>query len=166
MRQLEARGCSWIFEVRAMDMAAWRRRWIMLCVFIVVLSACTPFIAPFDAIAYQNATSAKVETLSVMAQAQDPIAAHQAQVDQVILDIKKAREYAAHIPSNQTTVAQWDRLTGYLVLQFFDRWKDGPFLPDAIKERQLEAARAFDQIICLETNNREAKACPVQGGGP
>lgn len=129
-------------------------------------AACTPLIAPFDAIAYQNATSVKVEALSVMAEAKEPISNHRTQVNQVLLDVRKAREYAAHIPANQTTVKQWDDLNGYLFTQFFDQWEKGPLLPDAIEQRQIQAARAFDQIICLETNKREATTCPIKKESP
>lgn len=128
-----------------------------------MLVACAPLIGPYSPVAYQNATSLKAETLALMDQATEPYAAHEASVEALRLEIDKAYEYVQGVPSNGVSARQWDTLRktdGALLGRFFSRWEEEGVLGAAfVAEFKAVVSDAFDEIICLEANKKEATRC-------
>jgi len=144
-----------------------RRGWHWLVLLIGLLCACTPLIGPYSPVAYQNATSLKAETLALMDKATEPYDSHKAEVDKLFVDAAKAYEFVKGIPSNSASTKQWEILTkrdGDLMGKFFGRWSERRTLSaDFIKEFKAIISDAYDEIICLEANKKEAKACSAKG---
>jgi hypothetical protein len=132
-----------------------------------LLSACTPLIGPYSPVAYQNATSLKAETLALMDKATEPYDAHKAEVEKLFVDAAKAYEFVKGIPSNSVSAKQWEILIkrdGDLMGKFFQRWSERKTLaPELIKEFRGIVSDAYDEIICLEANKKEAKQCSAKG---
>jgi hypothetical protein len=133
-----------------------------------LLAACTPLIGPYSPVAYQNATSLKAETLALLDKATEPYDAHKGEVDKLFVDSAKAYEFVKGIPSNSISAKQWEiliRKDGDLLGRFFTRWRErGKLAPELITEYKKLAGDAFDEIICLEANKKEAKQCGASGG--
>jgi hypothetical protein len=131
--------------------------------FILFCTGCAPLIGPYSPTAYQNATSLKASTLDLMSKANEPYSSHMKDVDALLVDIDKAYEFVNGIPSNSISAKQWDILRnpdGDLIGKFVKRWKEKETLsPVYIKEMKGQIADAFDQIICLEANKKEATRC-------
>ena len=111
-------------------------------------------IAHYNPIAYQNATSLKVECLAVIAKASEPYDGHKAEAEQVQADLDKAYEFAKGLPKNQVVTKQWEIIRdpkeqsagGVLAM-----WKaTGKVSPDFAKEAGAKVAQQFDQLIVLE----------------
>jgi hypothetical protein len=120
----------------------------------LLLGACT-FIAHYDQVAYEHATSAKVDTLALMSKATGTYADHQKEVEALITQLDKAYEYDRGRQLNKITVVQWDVLRDPnrdLVGGFLEMWKaKGSFSATFIAEKKKQIANAFDQIIQLES---------------
>ena len=114
-------------------------RHCVIFVFLVLLSACAPLIGPYSPVAYQNATSLK------------------------------AHEFVKGIPSNSSSSKQWQILIkpdGDLMGKFFYRWATSnarTLTKTYIDEFKLIISDAYDEIICLEANKKEATKCSVKG---
>jgi hypothetical protein len=129
------------------------------------LSACTPLIGPYSPVAYQNATSLKVETLALMDKASEPYEQHKAEAEALFVEARKAEEYDKGVPSNGISAAQWHLLIrpdGDLMGKFFTRWSSSstkvlnrPF----IDEMEKLVSDGFDEIICLEANQKQGRSC-------
>ena len=134
---------------------------------ILALVGCTPLIGPYSPTAYQNATSLKASTLALMEKAKEPYATHQREIESLTVEIDKAYEFVNGIPSNSISARQWSILKkpdGDLLGKFMLRWKErGTLTPTFIDEFKGPVADAFDEIICLEANKKEATKCS-QGG--
>lgn len=139
---------------------------LMLLLFLC-LGACAPLIGPYSPTAYQNATGLKAETLALMGKATKPYADNEKKVEGLMLDIDKAYEYVHGIPTDDLSSLQWDILRqpdGALLGRFFARWKaDGTLNKVYIDEFKGIISDAFDEIICLEANKKEAARCSKQG---
>jgi len=131
-----------------------------LLLLILLFAACTPLIGPYSPTAYQNATSLKAETLAMMDKAKEPYAEHRAAVEALIVELHKAHEYVKGVPSNNISARQWEiliQMDGNLLGKFFKRWEERSTLSGVIiAEFKGPAADAFDEIICLEANKKEA----------
>ena len=108
-----------------------------------------------------------------MDKAEEPYSTHQKEIESVSLEIDKAYEFVNGVPSNSISAKQWLLLKdpdGDLLGRFFSRWKQAetkkpPSLtPDFIKEFKGQVSDAFDEIICLEANKKEATQCSKKGG--
>jgi len=126
-----------------------------------LLAACAS-ISPYDQAAYEKAVDAKVDTLALMAQAAEPYAGHQKDVDALNLELNKAYEYDKGRPNNALTVQQWaillDPHSG-LVVDFFQEWQtDGTLKPAYVADKKTQIAGAFDQIIALEAGKTKPSA--------
>lgn len=73
----------------------------------ILLTGCGPTISLYDQHSYEQVISAKVEALHVMDLATAPISEHQNEVDQVLLELEKAKEYEIHRPKNKATAEMW-----------------------------------------------------------
>ena len=143
-------------------------RYALLCTLMLFAYACAPLIGPHSPTAYQNATSLKAETLAMMDKAGEPYPDHRKEIESLMLEIDKAYEFVNGIPSNSISAQQWQILKnpdGALLGKFFLRWKERSTLsPVFISEFKGQIADAFDEIICLEANKKEAAKCGKNGG--
>ena len=141
---------------------------LWLSAVVIFLGACSPLIGPHSPTAYQNATSLKAATLALMDKATQPYNDYAAKVDALMVDIDKAYEFVKGVPSNSISAQQWQILKkpdGDLLGKFFLRWKErGILSPTFIGEFKGQVAQAFDEIICLEANKKEATRCREEGG--
>jgi len=138
-------------------------RFYFLLSLLVFLQGCTPLIGPYSPVAYQNATSLKVETLAMMDKATDPYDEHKNEVEKLFIEVNKAHEFVQGIPSNSISAEQWAILIkrdGDLMGRFFSHWHDSKTLSKVyIDEFKQVISDSFDQIICLEANKKELKLC-------
>lgn len=127
--------------------------WLILSIFAV--SGCSALIDKYDPIAYQNATSIKVESLALMDKATSPYSENEAGVEDIKLKIDKAFEYANGRPKNEIVTEQWKIMndpSGNLLGGFLIRWKDKGKLSEVfITEAKTNVSLGFDQIIGLES---------------
>jgi hypothetical protein len=118
------------------------------------LSSCA-ITSPFNQVAYEQATSLKVDVLSTMDNAAEPFAAHKTEVQQVTSDLKKAFEYAKGRPNNEESTRQWAIMQDpnrNLLGGFLKRWEEKSTLsPAFIEGAKTNVADGFDQIIGLES---------------
>jgi hypothetical protein len=137
---------------------------LLLCLCLI---SCAPLIGPYSPTAYQNATDLKAETLALMDKAATPYSENEKQVEALMVDINKAYEYVHGIHSNDLSARQWEilkRTDGALLGRFWGRWKsEGTLKRVYIDEFRGLVSDAFDEIICLEANKKEAKKCLKQG---
>ena len=139
---------------------------LLFLLWFSLLAACTSLIGPYSPTAYQNATSLKAQTLALMDKATEPYDAHRQEVEQVFVEAGKAYEYVKGVPSNGLSARQWSilmRRDGDLMGRFFGRWAtQGHLSATYIGEFKGIVSDAFDEIICLEANKKEATACGVK----
>ncbi|WP_143042230.1 hypothetical protein [Citreimonas salinaria] len=130
---------------------------------LFVLTACDPIISPFTEQAYENATTLKAQSLALIAKSGQPYSTHRSNVEKLLVDVDAAYEYAKGLPRNDVVSAQWDTLRnpdGNLLGGFATRWKNsGTLSPFITEEISLQVSSAFDTIICVEINKREASVC-------
>lgn len=135
---------------------------------VLLLAACAPLIGSHSPTAYQNATSLKAETLALMDKANEPFANHRAEVENHMIELKKAYEFVRGVPSNSISAQQWEILIkadGDLFGKFVKRWEERSKLSDIfIAEFKSLVADAFDEIICLEANKKQASKCATAEG--
>ncbi|MCK9559345.1 MAG: hypothetical protein M0R44_02735 [Candidatus Marinimicrobia bacterium] len=116
--------------------------------------ACAPMTARFDPVAYERTISLKVETLALMAKADEPFDQHAEAVAALQKELEKAYEAAKGRPRNDYTTLQWQIIKnprGNLVGGFFRHWQEkGALSPVMVAESSKLIADAFDQIIGLE----------------
>lgn len=146
-----------------------RYRFIAFLTFFSWISACSPLIGSYSPIAYQNATSLKAETLALMDKATEPYDTHKAEVEKLFIEVNKAHEFVRGVPSNSISAKQWEILIkpdGDLMGKFFSRWatsESKTLTRSFTNEFKLIVSDAFDEIICLEANKKEAKQCSTKG---
>src|SRR5262249_55151210 len=89
------------------------------------LAACS-LIAHYGQVAYEHATSAKVDTLGLMDKATGSYSDHPKEIEAAVIELNKAYEYDRGRALNKLTVAQWDILRDRnenLVGGFLRMWK-------------------------------------------
>lgn len=135
----------------------------VLLVFVLCLSSCSSFIAPYDLQAYENATSLKAEVLITLDKATTSYQKNQSKVESIQLKAQQAYEYAKGIPKNSLSAKQWQILNdpqGDLLGKVFKRWQERDVLSQVlIDEYKIILAKAFDEIICLEINKDKPTEC-------
>ena len=118
------------------------------------VTACST-ISTYDQVAYEHATSGKVDTLTLMDKATQSYSSHQKEIDAVKTGLDKAYEYDRGRPLNKSTVAQWEILLDPnrdLVGGFLKMWKSkGSLSATFVAEKKSQIGDAFDQIIGLES---------------
>ncbi len=136
-------------------------RFIPLIIFI--FTSCTPLISQFDATAYRDATSLKVDSLLVMSEATTPYKLHEREVSKLKVKLAKAYEYVKGIPHNEISAQMWERILDpnkFLLGGFLERWKEKGSLNTAfVKDEKKQVSEGFDKIICLEANKKEITRC-------
>ena len=130
------------------------RRWFLPGLCLLALASCRT-ISLFDQAAYEQAISAKVDTLALMDKATESYSAHQKEIDAVKRELDKAYEYDLGRPLNKITATQWKILLDpdrHLVGGFLKMWKSkGSLGATFVAEKKIQIAEAFDQIIGLES---------------
>jgi len=128
---------------------------------LALLGGCS-LIAHYDQVAYEHATSAKVDTLALMDKATGSYSDHQKDVDALVVELDKAYEYDRGRALNKITVTQWDILrnpNGNLVGGFLKMWKaKGSLSATFVSEKKIQIGKAFDQIIALESGKQKPAA--------
>lgn len=131
---------------------------------VVAVAACAAHISAFSPVAYEQATSLKVDALALMAQATQPYASHAAAVDDLRLRLAKAYEFARGRPKNEISARQWAILadsTRNLLGGFLARWqRDSTLSAVFVTEAQRLVAEAFDTIIGLESGKIKRDQVP------
>ena len=125
---------------------------IALC---LVISGCSPSIAPFSHIAYEMAIDLKVDSIRMMDEAELPFSASEIKVNNLLIRAEKAFEFANGRPLNEHSTEQWRRMLDperNLLAGFFERWKTESTLSRSfIVEAKAIIAQSFDAIIGLES---------------
>ena len=124
-------------------------------VFWVIPAGCRNAISQFSPIAYEQATSLKVDALALMDQAVEPYANHHAAVDSLSVRLAKAYEFSKGRPQNEISAHQWELLLdpGHNLLGgFMARWnRESKLSPTFVTEAKGLIGDAFDTIIGLES---------------
>ena len=130
-------------------------RVVLHCVTFLMLTVSCASISRYSPVAYEKATSLKVEALTLMDKATNPYAKFADQVTALRTDMDKAYEYAKGLPKNSIATKQWAILKnpeGHLLGGFLVKWeKDSTltrFFVDGTKDLVSDA---FDTIIGLES---------------
>ena len=132
--------------------------------------ACAPMAPLPDASAQVNTASLKAQTLSLLDVAGEPYANHAAEVAALTARIDAAAAAAAVDPLNTFSARQWSVLRdpgralygGTIAL-----WRSQGALSPAFRDqKKIQIGRAFDYILCLEANKRQATSCgQIEEGG-
>lgn len=121
--------------------------------FVILLAACRTA-SPYDARAYELATSTKAAALRLMDQAATPATRHRKAIATLRLNLDRGYEFARGLPKNDEATAQWAILRdpdGHSLGGFLARWqRDGQLDPAFIAEAKGLVAAGFDQLIALE----------------
>jgi hypothetical protein len=123
--------------------------------YILFVFGCASLISQFNQTAYENAVNLKVEALRLMDKAVEPYSEHKEKIDELVLKVEKAYEYAKGLPKNEISTRQWQVLKDperNLLGGFIKRWKgDCTLGEDYIREKKMQVSEAFDYIIGLES---------------
>lgn len=132
----------------------------------LAVAACGPAISEFNARAYEQATSLKVEALALMDEATEPYEEHASAVEQLKTELRKAHEFAQGRPNNEISAQQWSILIDSdrdLLGGFLADWKAKSSFSDAfVEEKKTQIATAFDTIIELESGKKKPEE--IRGG--
>lgn len=130
-----------------------------------MLCACST-ISRFDQYAYNQATSIKVDALSVMDSATEDYRQHQSSVAGITTAINKIYEYEKNRPKNTVSEKMWALLrdsAGPLYGGFIKRWqREGKLDAVFIQESKRLIGDSFDQIAQLESGKIKAVQGPNQ----
>ena len=137
--------------------SAVRRQFVGFVAF-ALLTGCST-ISPFSPIAYEQATSLKVEALATMEKASEPYANQKQSVETLKLNVEKAYEYAKGRPQNEETTMQWFIIkdpSRHSLGGFLKRWEDKSSLDKSfIQEAKGLVSDGFDTVIELESGKRK-----------
>jgi hypothetical protein len=121
---------------------------------VVLLAACRTA-SPYDARAYEYATSTKAEALRLIDKAGTPASRHRRAIDTLRLNLDRAYEFSRGLPKNDEATAQWAILRdpdGHSLGGFITRWqRDGRLDPAFVAEAKRLVAAGFDELIALES---------------
>lgn len=135
---------------------------------IILLSAlaCACVALPgYDQKAYENATSLKAHTLALVEKSgeADSYANNRENIDDLLVNLSAAFEYANGIEHNNESAKNWRNLIGdesSLVNGWLETWRQQEQITQAgVAENSILIGEAFDTIICLEANKRRLTFC-------
>ncbi|MEI6892640.1 MAG: hypothetical protein V5783_10765, partial [Pontiella sp.] len=79
---------------------------------------------------------------------------HIAEAESILVQVRKAHEYAKGIPDNEMTVAQWELVadpSGGGIVGYIGDWKEvGQFAEFEVEESLPMLGKQFDELIALE----------------
>ncbi len=126
----------------------------LLTLIIIACSSCTTM-SFYDAVAYKETVSAKVEAANLMKKANRPFKELAEEREKVGLMLQKQLEYERHRPKNTETTQMWTLLLNpekKLYGGFMKRWEQQDTLSNAfINEAIIQTSEAFDIILELES---------------
>jgi hypothetical protein len=138
----------------------------LMCASLFTLTCAS--VPRFSEKAYEQATSLKVESLALMEKGVDPYERHSAEVENLLLKVEKAYEFARGRPGNDISARQWEVLKDparNLLGGFFARWREKSVLSEAfIREAELLVSDAFDTVIGLESGKVKPSQVTGEGG--
>ena len=140
------------------------RRTILLAWLAMVASACVQ-LAGYDQKAYENATSLKAATLAMVGKSakSDSFTAKEAAIDNLLVRLNAAYEYANGIEYNNEAAKNWRDLIGNdesMIRGWLALWRSSGSVSKAfMTEIREQIAEGFDTIICLEANKRQLSSC-------
>ncbi len=138
-------------------------RKMALAMAVLLVSACAT-ISSFSPAAYEQATSLKVEALTLMDRASELFVDHRVEAEALTLRVEKAYEFAKGRPKNEISTRQWAILKDpdrNLLGGFLKRWKAQSTLSGVfIQEAKGLVADAFDKIIGLESGKVKPQDVP------
>ena len=116
-------------------------------------------ISPYNAKAYEQATSIKATALITMTKAQNPYQESANEIEDLILEMDRAYEYAKGRPKNSESIRQWEIMKDpeqKLLGGFIQEWKTKQKLNTTYVElKKKQVGLGFDQIIELEGGKRK-----------
>lgn len=128
---------------------------IWLILFALAVTGCASLIDKYDKVAYENATSLKVDSLALMDKATGAYADNKQAVNGLVIKIDKAYEYANGRPKNDIVTKQWLIMKDperKLLGGFLKRWEEKEELSKVfVTEAKKNISLGFDQIIGLES---------------
>ncbi|WP_342075382.1 hypothetical protein [Yoonia sp. SS1-5] len=140
-----------------------QRKGAALFALLFLLASCGPFISPFSQEAFKSATSLKARSLAIIAKADQPYAQHQDAVEQLLVDVDAAYEFAKGRPRNDVSTRLWDTLRDpeeNLLGGFAARWEEQGRLSTFLAgESSIQIAEAYDIIICVEVTKKRPADC-------
>ena len=134
------------------------RTYISIYLFSLIISpiiiGCSPLIAKFDNVAYQQTISIKVDALALLDKAGTPYKDNETAINALMSQAKKAQEYAKGIPKNNLTTEQWDIMLSpkhNLLGGVIEKWKKESKLNKSfINNVKVQIEQGFNNIIDLE----------------
>ena len=135
---------------------------VLISVFLLSSSCAT--ISTFSPAAYEQATSLKVDALTLMDKATDPFNGHGSEAEALSSRVEKAYEFAKGRPKDEVSTRQWAILKDpdrNLLGGFLKRWKEKSTLSSVfIAQAKGLVADAFDRIIGLESGKVKPQDVP------
>ena len=133
-----------------------------ICFLSIIVSCNSLKTAVYDQYSYQQTISVKVESEALIEKATDSFSSHKAEVNDLILDLKKLVEYEKNKPNNEITYAMLKLMADQdksLLAGFLKRWEEEQQLSQVFtNEAKAQIMEAFDLIIKYEANkNKENK---------
>ena len=136
----------------------------LLSLLALAMAGCVS-LAGYDQKAYENATTLKAKTLALFdkSMSEDSYSNNADAIDQLLVDLSAAYEYANGIEYNNEAASNWKLLIGKkdsMVKGWLAEWETaGGVSPILGEELRPQLAEGFDTIICLEANKRQLTAC-------
>lgn len=128
---------------------------LLIAVICILTLVCCSTISRFDQYAYSQATSIKVDALTLMDSATTSFMQHRAAVTNMLTSIEKIYEYEKNRPKNTISEKMWAMMrdtSGHLYGGFIKRWKNEGTLDQVfIQESKKIIGASFDQISQLES---------------
>ncbi|MBN8838127.1 MAG: hypothetical protein J0I09_12765 [Sphingobacteriia bacterium] len=111
------------------------RAFVLSCCLILSLTSCKPLIATYDQYSYTQNASIKVDLFNIIQKANESYTDHEKEINEVLLKVKKIKEYDVHKPRNEIMAKMWNILWNRLTstktegaisqhpIGFFPFWK-------------------------------------------
>ncbi|MCR4289439.1 MAG: hypothetical protein NUV86_04165 [Candidatus Scalindua sp.] len=146
-----------------------KRYCILLSIMLFACYTGCTMISPYSETAYKQATSSKVEALTLMDKATEPYNTHKVEIEAFQRKIYEAYEYAKGRPKNELSARQWEIMRDpdrYLIGGFISRWEKEDKLGKAFIEEAKQGliTQAFDEIIGLESGKIKKNNAKIVGG--
>lgn len=136
-----------------------KNRLLLSITLLLIFTGCGSSISLYDQHSYEQITSLKVDVLHMMDHATESIDKHRDEVNAVIKNLEKAREYELHRPKNSITAEMWtiildpnkQSVGGFI--QFWEKKSQASdtFTITYIDNKKKQISEHFDQIAELES---------------
>lgn len=127
---------------------------LLIALLFVNISCKSTRTTSFDFYSYQKTTELKVLISVLMDKSTESYTLHQEEVNVLLLEIEKVKEYEKGKPNNTITIAMWKMLTDTeenLLSGYFVFWKTNKTVsPSFTKEAKQQILEALDLMIQYE----------------